>query len=337
LISLPAIDKSELKSAPLHRVAMLAYDGAQILDITGPLEVFARTSRWLQDNGRCKEPVYEVEIVKDQAGLVTTSSGLQLVANRSWRDVRVVDTLLVTGGIGYLAAADNVPLLKWIVKQSRTAERVGSICTGAFVLAAAGLLDGESATTHWGYCDKLSAFCPATSVEPDAIYVRSGGIYTSAGVTAGMDLALAMVEDDWGRDVALAVARELVLFLKRPGGQSQYSTFLSAQETGSERFRKLQLWVLENLTSDLSVSALAERMAMSPRNFARAFATEAGQTPGKFIQQARLETARRMLEETDYHIDQVAWRCGYNNPETMRKTFARHLSVSPGDYRQRFQ
>jgi transcriptional regulator GlxA family with amidase domain len=316
---------------------MLAYDGAQILDITGPLEVFARTSRWLQDNGRCNGPVYKVEIVKDQAGLVTTSSGLQLVANRSWRDVRVVDTLLVTGGIGYLAAADNAPLLAWIVRQNRTAERIGSICTGAFVLAAAGLLDGESATTHWGYCDKLRAFCPATSVEPDAIFVRSGDIYTSAGVTAGMDLALAMVEDDWGRDVALAVARELVLFLKRPGGQSQYSTFLSAQETGSERFRKLQLWVLENLTSDLSVSALAERMAMSPRNFARAFAVEAGQTPGKFIQQARLETARRMLEETDFHIDQVAWRCGYNNPETMRKAFARHLSVSPGDYRQRFQ
>lgn len=316
---------------------MLAYDGAQILDITGPLEVFARTSRWLQDNGRCNGPVYKVEIVKDRAGLVTTSSGLQLVANRSWRDVRVVDTLLVTGGIGYLAAADNGPLLAWIVRQNRTAERIGSICTGAFVLAAAGLLDGESATTHWGYCDKLSAFCPATSVEPDAIFVRSGDIYTSAGVTAGMDLALAMVEDDWGRDVALAVARELVLFLKRPGGQSQYSTFLSAQETGSERFRKLQLWVLENLTSDLSVSALAERMAMSPRNFARAFAVEAGQTPGKFIQQARLETARRMLEETDFHIDQVAWRCGYNNPETMRKAFARHLSVSPGDYRQRFQ
>ena len=326
-----------MKSVPLHRVAMLAYDGAQILDITGPLEVFARTSRWLQDNGRCNGPVYKVEIVKDRAGLVTTSSGLQLVANRSWRDVRVVDTLLVTGGIGYLAAADNGPLLAWIVRQNRTAERIGSICTGAFVLAAAGLLDGESATTHWGYCDKLSAFCPATSVEPDAIFVRSGDIYTSAGVTAGMDLALAMVEDDWGRDVALAVARELVLFLKRPGGQSQYSTFLSAQETGSERFRKLQLWVLENLTSDLSVSALAERMAMSPRNFARAFAVEAGQTPGKFIQQARLETARRMLEETDFHIDQVAWRCGYNNPETMRKAFARHLSVSPGDYRQRFQ
>ncbi|MGI9265126.1 MAG: GlxA family transcriptional regulator [Gammaproteobacteria bacterium] len=326
-----------MQSTQPHRVAMLAYDGAQILDITGPLEVFARTARWLEDNGRCDGRAYEVEIVTDQPGLVTTSSGLQLVAKRCWRDVRAVDTLLITGGIGYLTAADNAPLLEWIVRQSNIANRVGSICTGAFVLAAAGLLDGESATTHWGYCDKLSSFCPATTVEPDAIYVQSGDIYTSAGVTAGMDLALAMVEDDWGRDVALAVARELVLFLKRPGGQSQYSSFLSAQETGSDRFRNLQLWVLENLTSDLSVSALAERMAMSPRNFARAFATEAGLTPGKFVQQARLETARRMLEETDLHIDQVAWRCGYNNSETMRKAFARHLGVTPGDYRHRFQ
>ena len=152
-----------------------------------------------------------------------------------------------------------------------------------------------------------------------------------------MDLALAMVEDDWGREVALAVARELVLFLKRPGGQSQFSTFLSAQETGSKRFRKLQLWVLDNLTADLSVAALADRIAMSPRNFARAFATEVGQTPGKFIQQARLESARRMLEETNHHIDQVAWRCGYTSPEALRRAFLKYLRVPPGDYRQRFQ
>ncbi len=316
---------------------MLVYDGAQILDITGPLEVFARTARWLKDHGRTKGLAYAVEIVAEQPGVVTTSSGLQLVVKRSWRQVRPVDTLLVTGGIGYMDAAENSPLLKWIATQSKVADRVGSICTGAFILAAAGLLDGERATTHWGYCEQLSEFCPGTSVEADAIYIRSGDIYTSAGVTAGMDLALALVEEDWGRDVALAVARELVLFLKRPGGQSQFSTFLAAQETGSERFRKLQLWVLENLASDLPVSVLAERMAMSPRNFARAFAAEVGQTPGKFVQQARLETARRMLEETNLHIDQLAWRCGYNSPETMRRAFAKYLGVSPGDYRHRFQ
>ena len=316
---------------------MLVYDGAQILDITGPLEVFARTARWLKDHGRTSGLAYTVEIVAEQPGIVTTSSGLQLVVKRSWRQVRSLDTLLVTGGIGYREAADNVPLLEWIVRQSNIAHRVGSICTGAFILASAGLLDGERATTHWGYCEQLSEYCPETSVEADAIYVRSGDVYTSAGVTAGMDLALALVEEDWGRDVALAVARELVLFLKRPGGQSQFSTFLSAQETGSERFRKLQLWVLENLASDLSVSALAERVAMSPRNFARAFAAEVGQTPGKFVQQARLETARRVLEETNLHVDQIAWRCGYNSPETMRRAFAKYLRVSPGDYRHRFQ
>jgi len=316
---------------------MLVYDNAQILDITGPLEVFSRTARWLKETGRTQGLAYEVEIVKEQPGLVMTSSGLQLVAERSWRQVRTVDTLLVTGGLGYREAVSNGPLLEWITKQTSVADRVASICTGAFVLAAAGLLDGGRATTHWAYCEQLSRYCPNTSVEPDAIYVRSGNIYTSAGVTAGMDLALAMVEDDWGRDVALAVARELVLFLKRPGGQSQFSTFLAAQETGSERFRKLQLWVLDNLTADLSVSALAERMAMSPRNFARAFASEVGQTPGKFVQQARLESARRMLEETNHHVDQVAWRCGYNSPETLRRAFLKYLRVPPGDYRHRFQ
>ena len=326
-----------MPSTKPHRVVMLVYDGAQILDITGPLEVFARTARWLKDTGRTPSLAYEVEIVAEHRGIVTTSSGLQLVAKRSWRQIRTVDTLLVTGGIGYREAADNVPLLKWVATQTGVADRIASICTGAFVLAAAGLLDGKRATTHWGYCEQLSQYCPNTSVEPDAIFVRSGDVYSSAGVTAGMDLALAMVEDDWGREVALAVARELVLFLKRPGGQSQFSTFLSAQETGSKRFRKLQLWVLDNLTADLSVAALADRIAMSPRNFARAFATEVGQTPGKFIQQARLESARRMLEETNHHIDQVAWRCGYNSPETLRRAFLKYLRVPPGDYRQRFQ
>lgn len=320
-----------------HRVVMLAYDDAQILDITGPLEVFSRTARWLTDNGRASQPPYSVEIVADEPGPVTTSSGLQLVATGSWRDVDAADTLLVTGGIGYRNATGNKPLLDWIKRQAGASGRVGSICTGALVLARAGLLNGARATTHWAYCHDMQDHYPGISVEPDAIYVRDGNIYTSAGVTAGMDLALAMVEEDWGRSVALAVARELVLFLKRPGGQSQFSTFLAAQDPAKERFRELQLWILENPAEDLSVQALADRAAMSARHFARAFADEVGQTPGKFVRQARLEAARRMLEETGHHIDQVAWRCGYKSIETMRRAFVRGLGVSPGDYRHRFQ
>jgi transcriptional regulator GlxA family with amidase domain len=174
-------------------------------------------------------------------------------------------------------------------------------------------------------------------VEPDAIFVRHGNVYTSAGVTAGMDLALALVEEDWGRSVALAVAQQLVLFLKRPGGQSQFSSFLSAQATGTERFRDLQTWILEHLDEDLSVPALAERMAMSERHFSRAFAAEVGQTPASFVRAARLEAARRLLEESNHHVDQVAWRCGYGSEETMRRAFLRTLKITPGDYRARFQ
>lgn len=320
-----------------HRVVMLAYPDAQILDVVGPLEVFSRAARWLRDEGHKSGLAYEVEVVADQAGPLRMSSGIQLVATRSWRQLRRIDTLLVAGGIGFETAVRDPELLSWLNKKQDKVQRLGSICTGALILGRAGLLDGGTATTHWAYCERLASSCPDTSVEPDALYVRNGNVYTSAGVTAGMDLALAMVEEDWGRTVALAVARELVMFLKRPGGQSQFSTFLAAQETGTERFRDLQMWILAHLDADLSIPALADRMAMSERNFARSFAREAGQTPGKFVQRARLEAARRMLEESAHQIDRIAWRCGYGSAETMRRTFVRDLRVSPGDYRKRFQ
>lgn len=322
---------------PVHRVAMLAYSDAQVLDVVGPLEVFSRTARLLQAEGRTRAPAYEVEVVAERAGPVVMSSGIEVVAARGWRDLRRADTLLVAGGVGYEPQLHNGPLLAWLRRQPARVQRLGSICTGALILGRAGLLDGGSATTHWAYCEQLAEDCPDTAVEADAIYVRHGKLYTSAGVTAGMDLALALVEDDWGRSVALAVAQQLVLFLKRPGGQSQFSAYLSAQGTGTERFRDLQTWILEHLDEDLSVPSLAERMAMSERHFARAFAAEVGQTPARFVRHARLEAARRMLEESNHHVDQVALRCGYGSEETMRRAFQKSLRVTPGDYRARFQ
>jgi transcriptional regulator GlxA family with amidase domain len=315
---------------------MIAYPDAQILDITGPLEVFSRASRWLMDHGYQSGPSYEVQLCGLEPGAVRCSSGLELNTTRTYRELGAVDTLLVSGGIGFHHATTHAEFLQWLKDRTRCVERLGSICTGAFVLAAAGLLQKRQATTHWAYCCKLTAFTPGTEVKPDAIYVRDGHIYTSAGVTAGMDLALAMVEEDWGRKVALAVAKELVLYLKRPGGQSQFSPQLAAQTLESDWLGDLQLWVLEHPEADLSVDRLAERVNMSPRHFARRFTEETGVTPAKFVEQVRVDAARRKLEETNMPIDVTARRCGFTGAEQMRRAFVRHLGVSPSEYRHCF-
>lgn len=323
--------------ATAHRVVMLAYPDAQILDITGPLEVFSRAARWLRDEGRTQKLAYSVEIVAARAGPVRMSSGLELVASRSYRQARKIDTLMVSGGIGYANACEDAALIGWLQRQQPRVQRMASICTGALILAEAGLLHGRRATTHWDYCEVLSRQHADVAVDPDAIYVQQGNLYTSAGVTAGMDLALALVEEDWGREAALAVAQALVMYLKRPGGQSQFSSLMAAQESLSDPFRELQIWIHAHLHEDLSVERLAAKRAMSPRNFARAFLREVGETPAKYIAHARLETARRELAESRKGMDQVAARCGFGTAETMRRTFIRHLRVSPHDYRQRFQ
>ncbi len=320
-----------------HRVVMLTYPDGQILDVVGPLEVLARTSRWLLDKGLTDRPVYDVEIVAQQAGSVPMSSGLSVVATRSYREVRRVDTLMIGGGIGYAAAREDPALIAWIRRKQPRVTRLVSICTGALILGRAGVLDGLRATTHWDYCEELARDCPDVEIDADAIYVQQGRVYTSAGVTAGMDLALALVEEDWGKDVALAVARELVMFMKRPGGQSQFSSLLAAQHATSDKFRDLQLWMQSHLHEDLSVERLAAKLAMSPRNFARAFVRETGETPAKYVQRLRLEAARRSLEETRRSVEEVAARCGFGTAETMRRTFLRHLRISPNDYRQRFR
>jgi len=214
---------------------------------------------------------------------------------------------------------------------------VGSVRTGSFILAAAGLLDTRRATTHWAHCHDLAAQYPQVAVDADPIFVRDGNVYTSAGVTAGMDLALALVEADYGRDVALAVARQLVMFLTRPGGQSQFSTQLAVQAADRRPLRDLQVWIADHLTADLSVPALAGRAAMSPRNFARVFVTEVGMTPAHYVERVRVEAARRRLEESADGMELVAQRCGFGSAEVMRRAFMRHVRVAPAAYRSRFR
>jgi transcriptional regulator GlxA family with amidase domain len=320
-----------------HRVVMLGYEDAQILDITGPLEVFARSARWLRDRRLCSNLAYSVELVAAQAGPVRTSSGLCLIAERSYRAVTRADTVLIAGGIGCHPVMDDNNVLRWIRKIAPRTSRIGSVCSGALVLGRAGLLEDRSATTHWDYVEELRNSGRSIHVQPDAIYVRDGNVYTSAGVTAGIDMALAMVESDWGQPVALAVAQELVMFLKRPGGQSQFSSHLAAQFSEDDKLRELQLWILDHLDEDLSVSTLATRVAMSERNFARRFGASVGVSPAHYVARVRREAARRRLEENNLRISQVATRCGFGTEETMRRAFVAELGVSPSDYRERFR
>lgn len=329
------IDSRRKARARPHHVVMLGFPQAQVLDITGPLEVFARTARWLTEHRGARQQPYVTEFVAARAGPVVMSSGLRLVAARRYRDVRDADTLLVAGGIGWEAAARDRALLDWLSAQASRVQRLGSICNGAMLLAAAGLLDGRTATTHWAYLDRLAALAPRARIDRDALYVRAGNIYTSAGVTAGMDLALALVEQDHGKAVALAVAQELVLFLKRPGGQSQFSRYLEAQKR-DDLFGELELWMLENPRADLSVEGLARRVSMSPRHFARQFRARLGASPGAYVRRLRIDRARRRIEEGAARLKQVARDCGFADEQALRRSFQQQLGVTPAEYRARF-
>jgi len=316
---------------------MVAFPGANAVDVIGPLEVFASASA-LATRGSSQPPVYTTEVVAPVAGPVETQSGIAIVARRALGAVRGgVDTLLVAGGLGTRSALDDRTLIGGIRRLAPRVRRLGSVCSGSFLLAEAGLLDGRRATTHWMWCDSLAQRYPRVQVDPDPIFVRDGNVWTSAGVTAGMDLALALVEDDLGRDIALHTARQMVLFLRRPGGQSQFSAQLAAQAADRQPLRELQAWVVDHPDADCSVPALAQRVAMSPRNFARVFLREIGLTPAQYVERVRVEAARRRLEDSTDGVDGIAASCGFGTAETMRRTFLRHVRVAPSDYRTRFR
>jgi transcriptional regulator GlxA family with amidase domain len=314
---------------PARRIVIVAYPGVQPLDVIGPAEVFNTAARLERD-------AYSVEVVAAERGpLESTTVGL--VADRALRNCRgPVDTLIVAGGPGVREACRDPEILSWVRAAAARSRRVCSVCTGAFLLAEAGLLDGRRATTHWAGCDRLAEGYEAITVEREPIFVRDGDVYTSAGVTAGMDLGLALVEQDIGRRTALEVARWLVLFVKRPGGQSQFSAQLAAQTAEREPLRELQDWIAGNLDADLSVPALALRAHMSERNFARAFRRELGMTPAAYVETARVEAARMALESTEAAAEVIARRVGFGTVETMRRAFHRRLGVGPAEYRARF-
>jgi transcriptional regulator GlxA family with amidase domain len=320
-----------------RHVAMVAFPGANAVDVIGPLEVFASASA-LATRGSSRPPAYTTEVVAPVAGPVATQSGIAVVAQRALGAVRGgVDTLLVAGGLGTRTALDDRTLIGRIRRLAPRVRRLGSVCSGSFLLAEAGLLDGRRATTHWMWCDSLAQRYPRVRVDPDPIFVRDGNVWTSAGVTAGMDLALALVEDDLGREIALHTARQMVLFLRRPGGQSQFSAQLATQAADRQPLRELQAWVVDHPEADCSVPALAQRVAMSPRNFARVFLRQIGLTPAQYVEKVRVEAARRRLEDSTDGVDAIAARCGFGTAETMRRTFLRHVRVAPSDYRTRFR
>ena len=318
-----------------RRVVMVVMPCQEVVEVGGALDALYAAGQVLAAAGGA-DPGYLAEVVSPVV-TVRAWTGLRLVAERSFRNVRgSIDTLIVTGIDGPEDARRYPDLVRWLARLAPRTRRVVGLCTGAFVLAEAGLLDGRRATTHWADCAALAARYPRVRVEADHIYVRDGHLYTSAGATAGLDLLLALIEEDLGRGVALKVAQRMVLFLKRPGGQAQFSAQLSSQLAEREPFRELQAWVLDHPGADLGVDALARRVHMSPRNFFRVFVRQVGMTPARFVERTRVEAARRLLESTARGVSDIAAACGFGGPETMRLAFRRTLGVSPAAYRSRF-
>lgn len=318
-------------------VVILSPPMTAILDVAGPLEVFSKTNEYLKDIHPLKKPAYAIHVLSsDSAAVINTSSGLPIICEGGIESISYeIDTLLIAGkGSSEKMVPQNI--LMWLRDQCNTIRRTGSICGGAFILAEAGILNGKRATTHWQVCEKMAKLYPEIKVEKDPIYVKDGNVYTSAGISAGMDMSLAMVEEDFGRDVAVMVARVLVLFLKRPGNQSQFSNILRYQTVDYEPVQFVQEWIADHMDKNLTVDILADKVSMSPRNFARVFLRETGLTPAKYVEIVRLETARRRLEETHLSIEEIASECGIGSGDTLRRLFLRHLKTTPGDYRRSF-
>ncbi|MFE9369054.1 GlxA family transcriptional regulator [Streptomyces sp. NPDC006711] len=325
--------------SPSHRVVIAVFPDVDLLDVTGPAEVFALANR--VTSGRAG---YEVRLAGPDGGEVRTSAGVRLVADLSFAETGArVDTLLVPGAVdltdaGPVARVDQ-DVVAWVKETAPHARRVASVCVGAHVLAAAGLLDGRTATTHWSTAAQLAAEHPNVTVDPDPIFVRTdrGRLWTGAGISACLDLALALVAEDQGEDTALAVARQLVMYLRRQGGQSQFSVPLSRPATSRRDLDELCLWITDHLDEDLSARALAARMCLSERHFARVFTQETGVGPAAYVEAARVEMARRLLETTDAPLDEVAEAAGLGSAETLHRAFRRRLTTTPAAYRRRFR
>ncbi|MET9604905.1 DJ-1/PfpI family protein [Streptomyces sp. NPDC006512] len=322
-----------------HRVVIAVFPDVDLLDVTGPAEVFALANR--ETAGRAG---YRVRLAGPAAGEVRTSAGVRLLADLAFGEVQgQVDTLLVPGAVDMTddgpRARIDTGVVAWVKETAPHARRVASVCVGAHLLAAAGLLDGRTATTHWSTAAQLAADHPAVTVDPDPIFVRTdrGRLWTGAGISACLDLALALVAEDLGEDVALAVARQLVMYLKRQGGQSQFSVPLSRPASSRRDIDELRLWIADHLDEDLSAQALAARMCLSERHLARVFKQETGASPAAYVEAARVEVARRLLETTDSPVDHVAASAGLGSAETLHRAFKRQLATTPAAYRRRFR
>lgn len=313
------------------RIAILATPGVQSLDIVGPAEVFWEAARRLGNMD-----AYTIKIISSGGPSIDGTGQLRFIADQTIFDPdEPIDTLLVAGDPSFQEI--DPAIVEWLQRRIPTVRRYGSICTGVFFLAAAGLLDGKRVTTHWECAEKFRRDFPDINLDTDAIYIRDGALITAAGVTSGIDLALALVEEDHGRDIAMIVARYMVVFLKRPGGQSQFSMHLVGQMSETTMIQKAQAYILTNLTRSLSVEHLAHEIGMSARNFARAFRRDLGMTPADFVAAARVDAARRLLEDTSQPLQRIAAACGFTDVSTMRRTFARTIGVAPNEYRSRFR
>jgi transcriptional regulator GlxA family with amidase domain len=315
------------------KVAIVIFDGVQALDVAGPLDVFAEANTYLSDHQR-----YEVSLVGSQAGTVTCSNGMQLSVPFGYADLDIqYDLILVTGGPQLPDSQPSSEFLKWLQSQARGATRFGSVCNGTFLLGHAGLIDGKEVTTHWADAVRLADEFPLACVQLDRIFIRDGRLFTSAGVTAGIDLCLSLVSEDWGHEMAVRVAKRLVVYIQREGGQSQYSPFIGAGKDEDPIVGKVHRYVTEHITDALSIEQLASAVSVSRRTFSRLFAKYAKVTPSAFVEQVRVDTARKLLEGSDAPLKTVAFKCGFHSATHMRMTFSRRLNVTPNQYRQRFR
>lgn len=322
-----------------RRIGIFVYDGVMALDAVGPADVFGLANILLRQEDPAALPHYDVCLVGLRRGPINTSTGFRLSADLSVREANsAVDTLVIPGGyeLRDAEAALAIPAVNaWLRRSARQSRRVASICTGAVILAKLGLISGRRATTHWAFCDHLRVNFPAVTVEPDSLWVKDGKIYSSAGITAGMDLALALVEEDLGRRFALELARLLVMFLKRPGGQSQFSSELISQIAFPDRLEDMVEWIRDNLDRPLAIDDLARRSKMSPRNFQRVFTRQCGMPPAKFIERLRVERARLIIEDTGLPMAEIARKSGFDSEQRMRRAFNRVLRINPADHADR--